>query len=488
MGYYPQNDPAGLYPPSPSGHHYANGAGTSSPAPGSLYNYGYGQHALPYGGSPLATPTAPGSSVEDFSYRNEADTWGVPQSSSSGSLARERYLARKEAQAAAASEKAGLFGGGAKEGDDYGDHSYSYGALGGKRGGGSRRKWWLIGGGVVLLAIVGVVIGIVVSRKISNSASSNAGVEGVVKQAGSDPSNFEKDSRLHNSFFGMCYTPLNSQYPACGDTLDAVIEDVQLLSQLTTRLRLYGADCNVTALTLEAIQRTKTNLTIFPAIWINGDDTIYSRGADAIISALQTYGTDHVAGISVGNEYMLNGGNLTYLGAKIADMRSRIAALGLGKPIPVGTADAGSKITEALAATCDYVMSNVHPWFGGVPVDQAAGWTWDYFNTNTPAVALSTPNKPAVYIAETGWPTGANATAFETFQGAIAGVDELNTFLSTFVCQANANGTTADTFWFEAFDEPWKDPLYGGVEAHWGLFNSNKTLKSGVVIPNCAHS
>jgi hypothetical protein len=28
------------------------------------------------------------------------------------------------------------------------------------------------------------------------------------------------------------------------------------------------------------------------------------------------------------------------------------------------------------------IMANVHPFFGGLPIQQAAGWTWDYFHQN----------------------------------------------------------------------------------------------------------
>lgn len=41
----------------------------------------------------------------------------------------------------------------------------------------------------------------------------------------------------------------------------------------------------------------------------------------------------------------------------------------------------------------------------------------------------------------------------------------------------------ADYSSFEAFDEPWKIE-YGGVEPHWGLFDSSRNLKN-VTIPKC---
>lgn len=32
-------------------------------------------------------------------------------------------------------------------------------------------------------------------------------------------------------------------------------------------------------------------------------------------------------------------------------------------------------------------MANVHPWFGGVNIADAAGWTWEFFEENDVVVA-----------------------------------------------------------------------------------------------------
>ena len=103
----------------------------------------------------------------------------------------------------------------------------------------------------------------------------------------------------------------------------------QLMSQLTSRIRLYGADCNQTALVvrqgdflkisstyllislaqLEAIKQTKVDMQVYVGNYVVSDDiAVYQRQRDAIKDALQTYGTDHVAGITVGNEFMLKYG------------------------------------------------------------------------------------------------------------------------------------------------------------------------------------
>ncbi len=50
-------------------------------------------------------------------------------------------------------------------------------------------------------------------------------------------------------------------------------------------------------------------------------------------------------------------------------------------------------------------MSNVHPWFANVSIDQAADWTAEFFQGNNVVVAQGLPNQPQMFIAETGWPS-----------------------------------------------------------------------------------
>ena len=131
-------------------------------------------------------------------------------------------------------------------------------------------------------------------------------------------------------------------------------------------------------------------------------------------------------------------------------------------------------------------MSNVHPWFANVSVEEAAGWTNTFFQEQNVAVANTLSNKPQMFIAETGWPTKSSDAGNESNGPSTASVSGLQTFLDTFVCQANQNGT--GYFYFEVcqnngnnvhftktfvqyFDEEWKDKQFGGVEGWWGLFN-----------------
>ncbi|KAK1231851.1 hypothetical protein PQX77_005065 [Marasmius sp. AFHP31] len=393
------------------------------------------------------------------------------------------------------------------------------------------RKWVIIGSVVAVVAIIAIAVGVGVgvtqsnknknNNSSSSSGSSSAGSGATVGAPGSasnpggptqtdpnDPSTFVTDPNLHKAFWALAYTPEDSQLPNCGNSLEKVIKDVQLLSQLTTRIRLYGADCNQSALVLEAVKQTKTNLQVYLGNYVVPDDNgaAYTRQRDVIKQAIQTYGTDHIAGITVGNEFMLNymlsngGGSpdsaigntgkalapllngmntesvSRIIGAailinNIQDTRKMLTDMNLPKTIPVGNSDAGAWFNTRVLQAVDYGMANVHPWFANVTIQDAASWTNQFFQeTNVqPASQLSNKACPKMYIAETGWPTASSDKANESNGAATASLANLQTFMDTFVCQANTNGT--GYFFFEFTDEKWKDIQFGGVEGHWGLFN-----------------
>lgn len=47
-------------------------------------------------------------------------------------------------------------------------------------------------------------------------------------------------------------------------------------------------------------------------------------------------------------------------------------------------------------------MSNVHPWFANTTIQDSASWTTQFFKEHNVDVANALPNKPTMYIAETG--------------------------------------------------------------------------------------
>lgn len=361
-----------------------------------------------------------------------------------------------------------------------------------------RSKYIVIGSliGLAILIAVGVGVGVTVSKNKSSNSSSGSTSPGGNNNT---PTMFEKDPRLHKSFYGMSYTPEGSLLPECGNTLESVIKDIQLLSQLTTRVRLYGADCNQTALVLEAIKRTNVDMEVFVGNYVlPTDNTAYERQRDVIKDAIQTYGADRIAGVTVGNEFMLNylterkikdpnsdvaNEGAPILIANIQDTRNMLASLSLSKNIPVGNSDAGSYFNNQVLSAIDYGLANVHAWFANTTAEGASDWVLKFFDATNVQPASQLPNHPKMYIAETGWPTKSSDLGNANNGGSDASIAGLQTFLDTFVCKANAKGVPY--FYFECFDEKWKDIKYGGVEGWWGLFNADRTLKD-ITIPSCA--
>lgn len=97
-----------------------------------------------------------------------------------------------------------------------------------------------------------------------------------------------------------------------------------------------------------------------------------------------------------------------------------LSSMGMSN-ILVGNADAGSYFNNEVLSAVDYgvgiplyiclmsayvmQMANVHPWFANQSINDAAGWTADFFASTDVALAQSLSNKPKMFIAETGWPT-----------------------------------------------------------------------------------
>lgn len=98
-------------------------------------------------------------------------------------------------------------------------------------------------------------------------------------------------------------------------------------------------------------------------------------------------------------------------------------------------------------------MANVHPWFANVTAETAADWTANFFQTVDVDAANALSNRPKMYIAETGWPTKSSDVGNANNGASTASVAGLQTFIDTFVCQANANGT--GYFFFEVRLLPW---------------------------------
>lgn len=330
-----------------------------------------------------------------------------------------------------------------------------------KQTSGSKRIRWIIGI-LGLLIIVGATAGGIAgglhSRKSSSSSDDSSTPSTSTTKPDTDLDlNSAQIKKLMNNpdlrkvFPGMDYTPYNSQYPEClsnPPSQDNVTMDVAVLSQLTNTIRLYGTDCNQTEMVLHAIDKLAlTSMKVWLGVWLDNNSTTNDRGISAMYDILSKNGAKPFAGVVIGNEVLYRKQlSETQLGDMLKDVRQNLTSQKID--LPVATSDLGDAWTSGLAAATDMVMSNIHPFFAGVPVDQAAGWTWSFWQQkDTPLVKDQSKN----VISETGWPSaggtdcGTDATTCAPGTGSVAGIDEMNQFMGDFICQSLANGT--NYFW-----------------------------------------
>lgn len=388
-----------------------------------------------------------------------------------------------------------------------GASTYDLGSEGGeksawlaKQSSGSKKLRWMILAVVGLLiaaaVVLGVYFGVIKNRSASastgESAQQDTDANGDLNINSSEIQKLLNNKNLHKVFPGIDYTPINTQYPDCLDnppSQNNVTRDLAVLSQLTNTIRLYGTDCNQTEMLVTAVDRLEMNGTIkiWMGVWQDNNATTGARQLAQMYDILDQYGADPFKGVIVANEILFREQmTVTELGDLLDEVRTNLTAKGIS--LPIATSDLGDDWTAALAAKSDYVMSNIHPFFGGVEAADAAAWTWSFWDTHN--AALQTDLSKNI-IAETGWPSQGGTdcgsdTVTTCTDGAVAGIDEMNTFMSDWVCQALTNGT--QYFWFESFDEPWKimyDTGDENWEDHWGLMDVNRNLKSGVTIPDC---
>lgn len=257
---------------------------------------------------------------------------------------------------------------------------------------------------------------------------------------------------LHKVFYGMDYTPWGVQYPECltwPPSQNNVTRDLAVISQLTDRIRLYGMDCNQTEMVLHAIDRLELkDMKLWLGVWIDvNNDTTTKRQMDTlekVLDEMDDYSL--IEGVAVGNEVLFAAAQspqaLQALVDHMDDVRDKLKKRGID--VPVATSDLGSNWTPELAKASDVVMANVHPLFGGVPVEQAASWTWTFFEEHDASLVKGT--KKDAIISEIGWPTGGGNSCGQVEcqskkDGAVAGIDELNKFMEDWVCPARKNGT-----------------------------------------------
>ncbi|NNE44042.1 MAG: glycosyl hydrolase, partial [Gemmatimonadetes bacterium] len=121
-----------------------------------------------------------------------------------------------------------------------------------------------------------------------------------------------------------------------------------------------------------------------------------------------------------------------------------------------------------LAAELDFISVHTYPVWEYQSIESAL----EYTQSNYDSVAQRYPDKPVV-ITEAGWTTNSNGRGIEPWN---ASQDLQAHYYTQLMEWTGKNGIL--TFFFEAFDEPWKgSPDPHEPEKHWGLFTVDRRPK-----------
>jgi exo-beta-1,3-glucanase (GH17 family) len=264
--------------------------------------------------------------------------------------------------------------------------------------------------------------------------------------------------------YGMNFSPyIDGQDPNFG----TIISEAQLRSRMqiianhTLWVRSFGCTHG-----LEKVGMVAHSLGLKAAVgaWLGRDPSANSQEIANLISAAQAGQVDLAI---VGSEVLLrNDLTESQLIGYMNQVRQQIPA-----HIPVTTADVYGKLLDhpSVIANCDVVLPNYYPYWEGASVDISIA-TLDRQHQRVKAAAQGKP----IIVSETGWPSAGNAIC-----NAVPSPTNASFYFLNFISWARANNVPY--FYFAALDEAWKANHGEGPQgAHWGVWDKNGVLKSGM--------
>jgi len=277
---------------------------------------------------------------------------------------------------------------------------------------------------------------------------------------GGDPTSAECVSHL----YGVCFSPyLDGQSPETTSYIppEQIRKRLAIVAPYTDWIRTFGCTNG-----LENIGQIAHEFGLKAAIgaWIGSDTAANNREIDNLINVSRAGYADIAV---VGNEALysqtLSEGELISIMNRV---RENITA-GNGPTIPVTTAEPwGVWLAHpALIDAADVVLINIYPFHENIPIDGAVQFTDEHYKS----VQSAAGNKP-VMISEMGWPSAGSAKGLA--------VPSLENASSYFInATRSADTISIPYFYFEAFDEKWKEKSGADYESHWGIWYSNGCLK-----------
>ena len=301
-------------------------------------------------------------------------------------------------------------------------------------------------------------------------------------------------------YSGIGYSPYRDCQIPGGEKQPSTLqiqEDLFKLSHTTNGIRTYsslGPNGKVPALA------HSVGLTVFPGAWLDYPKTTLAEDEAEIQGLINLACQNDVPGVIVGNEYYLRHRTpeaITYLKDRIQQVKIGVQAK-CGKTVAVTTAEiddlmfsfqGGTKpTTNAIQAgylpvinEVDFVMEHIYPFWNGMPVDGAAAYVIQRYQSAAALLKQLYPSQNKwLMIGETGWPSGGKPNGH-----AVPSLYNQQKYMLELLPLAEQQ--QVQLMYFDAFDELWKIEEGGGVGQRWGYAYHDRGAKYafyGVLIPS----
>ncbi|WP_393987255.1 glycosyltransferase [Xanthobacter sediminis] len=286
---------------------------------------------------------------------------------------------------------------------------------------------------------------------------------------------------ITDRFQSLSFAPFSRNMSPEGEAptnADQIRADVQVVAPYTRGVRTYSS---TNGKELIAPIAGEQGIRVTAGAWLNRDK---DKDTGEVIEKAKAGNERELAGlvevarknrnvqaVVVGNETLLRGDmDDTELAGLIRDVKRQVN-------VPVTTGEIWNTWLDhpEVAASADFILAHILPYWEDVPADQVVDYTINAYNR----LRAAYPGKRIV-IGEFGWPShGFNRGA------SVPDPIEQAKIIREFAARADALGIEYNII--EAFDLP-KKQNEGSVGQYWGVFDADRNLKFPLTGPIYEHT
>jgi len=263
-----------------------------------------------------------------------------------------------------------------------------------------------------------------------------------------------------------------------------ILEDLTIMKEHWNLIRVYGSDDDSERI-LKVIHENQLPIRVMLGIWLENEiihPELKAKNINQVIQGIDLANRyqNEVIAINVGNETQVWwSGHRTYP----FNLKKYIRIVREHTHVPITTADDynfwNKPESKEIAAEIDFIVLHAYALWNGQLLAHAITWVDSVYQD-----AISRHPDKTMVLGETGWATVYNperdgpGEQGSLMKGEVSVSAQEKFFRDQFIWTEEQRITT---FWFEAFDEPWKG---GGtdtgpieVEKNWGVFNKDRSPK-----------